>query len=269
MSLKLGIIKASAASLGKEVIKHSPGIMAGLAIGGVVTTAYLAFKAGPKAFEIVDEKKRDLEDAGKDDKELRRQIRLEMVRELAPVMAPMVISGVITMVLIFGSHSINVRRQAVLSAAYNVTKDAYKEYRDKTKELVGPKKATTIHDEIMKDHLEAREASDKNTQVIVTGNGDVLCLDDFSGREFMSSYEKIRTVINDLNFRMTSGMEAYMSVNEFYAELGLDPIRLGSDFGWNANDGLIDISFTTILNKNKQPCLVLDYDASPDYRYIN
>lgn len=264
MGLSLEVIKAGLKTVGKEAVKRSPGIMAGLAIAGVATTAYLAFKSSPKAYEIVEAKKRDLEDIDETDKATRRQIRLEMVKELAPVLAPVVISGVITMVLIFSSHSLNTRRQAVLSAAYSATQTAFQEYKEKTRALVGPKKSTTIHDDIVQDHVEKLGPPNDKT-VIVTGNGDYLCLDDYSGRYFYSTHEKIRQVINEINYRLLS--EMYISLNEFYDELGLPPIKLGDDTGWNVDSGLFNIQFTTIMGKDNVPCLVLNYDVEPRYDY--
>ena len=266
MKFSLAIVKAGLKAAGKEAVKHSPGIMAGLAIAGVATTAYLAFKSSPKAYAIVDAKKQDLDDIDETDKETRRKIRLEMVRELAPVMAPVVISGVITMILIFGSHSLNIRRQAVLSAAYSATQTAYQEYKDKTRSLVGPKKSTAIHDEIMNDHIEKAEAPTDKT-IIVTGDGDYLCYDDYSGRFFQSNHEKIRSVINEINYRLIS--EMYISLNEFYDEIGLPPIKMGDDIGWNVDSGLFDVVFTTTLSKDNRPCLILNYDVEPRYDYRN
>lgn len=264
MKFDLSLVKAGLKTVGKEAVKHSPGIMAGLAVAGVATTAYLAFKSSPKAHEIVEAKKRDLEDIDETDKATRRQIRLEMTKELVPVLAPVVISGVVTMVLIFSSHSLNSRRQAVLSAAYSATQTAYQEYKEKTKALVGPKKSTTIHDSIVEDHVEKLGPPNDKT-VIVTGDGDYLCLDDYSGRYFKSTHEKIRQIVNEINYRLIS--EMYISLNEFYEELGLPPIRLGDNIGWNVDSGLFDIRFTTVMGKDNVPCLVLNYDCEPRYDY--
>lgn len=41
--------------------------------------------------------------------------------------------------------------------------------------------------------------------------------------------------------------DMYISLNDFYYEIGLDPIKIGSDIGWNIDDGYIDLRFSSQL----------------------
>ena len=70
-----------------------------------------------------------------------------------------------------------------------------------------------------------------NSQVIVTEKGNTLCRDSISGRYFKSDIDKIKKVVNELNRQLIH--QNYISLNEFYYELGLDSTKNGSYLGWN------------------------------------
>ena len=55
----------------------------------------------------------------------------------------------------------------------------------------------------------------------------------------------------------------FLSVNDFYEGLGLEPTVTGYDFGWNVEDGLIELYFTSTLTEAGQPCLALHFDNMP------
>ena len=59
----------------------------------------------------------------------------------------------------------------------------------------------------------------------------------------------------------------YISLNDFYYELGLDPVKNGSALGWNLDSGLIELDFSTCLAENDEPCVVIDYLVGPRYEF--
>ena len=77
--------------------------------------------------------------------------------------------------------------------------------------------------------------------------------------------DKIKKAENELNRQMRD--EMYISLNDFYYEIGLDNIKLGDELGWNINDGYIDLSFSSQLTSDETPCLVIDYAVAPRYDY--
>lgn len=264
LPLKAMIFSAAKAS-SKAIVKHSPAICAGFAIAGVVGTAVCAFKASSKAQEIVNRKHRDLEDVPPADKSLRRQIRLEMVKELAPVMAPTVISGIVTVALIICSHSLNVKKQAALSAAYSGLVTSFKEYKEKAKEIVGAKKAASIQEAADAEHMKSYPMD--GAKMVLTGDGEYVFFDKPSGRYFKSDIEKIRYKINTLNARLIS--EMWISKNDLYYELGLEPVSDGDEYGWNLNgpDGLISIDTTWLSDEMNRPYCVLSYLCEKRMRF--
>jgi hypothetical protein len=59
----------------------------------------------------------------------------------------------------------------------------------------------------------------------------------------------------------------YISVNDFYYEIGLGNTKIGNDLGWHVDNGLIDLEFSSQLADDGTPCLVLDYRVAPRYDY--
>ena len=58
-----------------------------------------------------------------------------------------------------------------------------------------------------------------------------------------------------------------ISLNEFYYELGLEPIKLGDQLGWNIEKGYLGINLSSKLASDGTPCLVLAYEVGPEYNY--
>lgn len=259
--------------------KESPTILTGFAIVGVISTAYSAFKAGPRADKILEEYRKDMRDCHPNDKEAKRTVAGETVKKMIPVMAPTVIMGGSTIACVVGSHSISSRRIAVLSAAYSLSESTVKNLNSKMEEVLGEKKARAVKDAIMKDKLRETEKNDQKLlgdgNVIIPDNGYVLCKDLYSGRPFYSTAEKIKQAIVKCSFDVQQDM--WVSLNEFYDEIDspqLEHIPLGDDFGWNVDDtirGQLPITLTALLTDDGKPCLCIDYDISPraDFRNLH
>ena len=61
--------------------------------------------------------------------------------------------------------------------------------------------------------------------------------------------------------------EMYISLNEFFDELGLDHSSIGDDLGWNLDSGLIDLDFSSQIADDGTPCIVVNYQVKPKYGY--
>jgi hypothetical protein len=250
-------------TFGKLVTKKAPTILIVGAIVGVGTTVVLAFKASPKADEILKRKKEELDALPEDDKEGRRAVLKEFVKEELPVLAPVLISAGLTVVAIVSAHSIHARRQAALALAYNLSEQSFKEYKEKAKEALGPKKEQAIRDEINHDKVVNNPLDEK--RVYETGHGNILWYDPYSGRYFRASVDFIQKVENCLNKKLI--LEMYASVNDFYELVGLDTAKLADLLGWNIDSGHVEIGHTVLDSPYDEPCYVLDYQVEPRYNY--
>ena len=104
--------------------------------------------------------------------------------------------------------------------------------------------------------------------IFASNGGDYLCYDEFSGRYFMSTIEKVQRAVNIINRRIFN--ETDVCLNDFYDEVGLPAISMGDMFNWDMQSGeqvAFDIRFTPGFDENRHPCLVLNYDVMPSPYY--
>lgn len=240
---------------GEAIKKHSPEILTGFGIAGMITTTVLAVRATPKAMMLIEEKKLDLD--------VEKLKPIEVVRTVWPLYVPSIVTGVVSTGCLIGANSVNVRRNAALATAYALSETSLKEYQEKVVETIGAKKTAEIHDAIAKDKVD-KNPIDQDS-VILTKHGDTLCLEPLSGRYFRSDIEKVRAAINETNRRLLN--ENYISLNEFYEVLGLEETKIGDDLGWQISHGLIDVHFSSQLTTEQEPVLVINLVKPPVYDY--
>lgn len=240
------------------IAKHSPDLLIGFGLAGMAFSVIFAVKATPKATELLEEKKEELE--------TEKLPRVEIVKTAGLCYLPTVVLFSLSTACILGANTVHARRHAALAAAYSLSETAFKEYSDKVKEELGKNKEQKIRDGIAKDKVQKDPV--ENREVILTGNGDSLCYDSISGRYFKTGIDKLQKIENQLNKRMLSDM--FVSLNDFYYEAGLEPLKgTGDDLGWNVERGLIDLGFSSQIATDGTPCLVLLYRTAPQYGYQN
>ena len=252
--------------------KHSPEILTGIGIAGMVSTAVLAVRATPKALLLLEQEKQRKNDELKAAANETDSGECEEIEKLKPVEAirvawtcyiPSAVTGVLSIACLIGASSVNARRTAALATAYSLSESALKEYQEKVIETIGEKKEQGIRDSVAKDKLKRDPVVNK--EVIITGKGETLCYDSITSRYFKCDIEKLRKVENMMNKRLLS--EMYISLNEFYYEIGLNQTDIGDDLGWNIEDGLVDLEFSSQLAEDDTPCLVIGYRVSPRYSF--
>lgn len=241
--------------------KHSPEILTAMGIGGMITTAILVGTATPKALKLIEEKKTE---ENKDE-----LTKTEVVKAAWKPYVPAVVTGVVSVGCLIGANSVHAKRNAALMAAYQLSTTALAEYKDKVIETIGEKKEKVVHDAIAKEKVKQIEETKpiSSRDIIFTGKGDSLCLDLLSGRLFKSDRDRIVRAMNNLNYRMNGGMEMYISLNEFYDEIGLPRIPIGEDMGWSVGKGQIDIHFSAQLTEEDEPCMVIEHLIPPEYGF--
>ena len=57
--------------------------------------------------------------------------------------------------------------------------------------------------------------------------------------------------------------ENMVSLNEFYTELGMECTEMGFKYGWNIDDGLIEVRFTSTITDDNKLCLVVSFARNP------
>lgn len=239
------------------VKKRSPEILTGLGIAGMVTTTVLAVRATPKAMQLLDEEKKR--------QKAEKLKPTEVVKTAWKPYIPAAITGTVSIACLVGASSVNARRNAALAAACTISETALRDYKKAVVETIGEKKEQVVRDTVAKEQMEKKPV--QNNEVIVTSKGDTLCFDYVSGRYFKSDIDKLKKAENELNKRMRD--EMYISLNDFYYEIGLPTIPIGDDLGWNIDNGYIDLRLGSQLAADGTPCLVIDYEYGPRYNFEN
>lgn len=250
-------IAKSLLSLKTAIKKHSPEILTGIVIAGMITTTVMAVRATPKALILIEERKEEIG--------VEKLEAIDMVKTAWACYIPAAITGALSVACLIGASSVNARRNAALATAYTLSESALKDYQGKVIEMFGEKKNEAVKDAVAKDKVEKNPVVTR--EVIITEKGNTLCYDAISGRYFKSDIEKIKKAECELNRQMLDDM--YVSLNDFYYEIGLDSVKLGDELGWNVDNGYIDLSFSSQLASDGTPCLVIDYSVAPRYDYRN
>lgn len=239
--------------------KRSPEILTGLGIAGMITTTVLAVKATPKALDLIEDKKEEL------DLDPSEKLHpAEVIKATWKCYIPTAVSGVTSIACLIGASSVHARRNAALATAYNLSATALSEYREKVIETIGEKKEQIVRNKVAEEKIKKDPVT--SSTIIMNGNGSTRCYDTITKRRFTSDIESIRRVVNELNRRMING-EDYISLNELYVELGMDEVSIGDDLGWNVASGLIDLNFSAQLDTDGTPCIVIDYAIAPKRGY--
>ena len=249
-------LAAAAKSIKGVLERHAPEILTGIGVAGMVTSTVLAVKATPKAYRLVNDRKDELE--------VEKLPVTELVKTAWKCYIPAVVTCGASIACLVGASSVNFKRNAALATAYKLSEAALSEYKDAVIETIGEKKEQSVRDKVAEERIKKNPVS--KSEIIVTGNGTTLCYDPVGNSYFKSNIQQIESAKNKLNARMLS--ENYVSLNDFYDELGIGPTKLGDDLGWDIyKDGLVEIAFSSQLAEDGTPCLVMDYSVAPRYEY--
>lgn len=234
--------------------RHSPEILTGIGIAGMITTAVMAVRATPKALQMIDDAKEEKDEI---------LTPVETVQAAWKCYIPAAVVGGVSIACLVGASSVNARRNAALATAYALSESTLKEYQEKVVEKLGKKKEQEVRDDIAKDYVDRNPVS--KSEVIITEKGNTLCFDKLSGRYFRSDIDKLKAAVNELNRQMRYNM--YISVNELYDEIGLSHTDFGDMLGWNIDRDYIDLQFSSQLAEDGTPCLVVAHRVLPQYEF--
>ena len=249
-------------TMSRGASKHSPEILTGLGVAGMVTTVILAVKATPKAIQLIDEARHEKQDAKEDQTE--KLTLVETVKAAWKPYIPTVITGTASIACIIGASSVNARRNAALTAAYQLSTTALSEYKEKVVETIGEKKERTVREKVAQEKVSKIPVD--NREIIITKKGETQFFEPLSGRYFKSDVDEIKRIVNELNKRMIGG-EQYVSLTEFYIEIGLPGTIISDSLGWNVCKDVIELEYPAVKADDGSPCLSLDYLTRPEYDF--
>lgn len=174
--------------------KNLPAILTGVGAVGSVTGAVLAAKAGIKTSPMI--------------KEIKEQHIKENITGVKAVTDTVVTvgkyyipAGLVTatsVACIIGAHKINSKRILALSSALIASKDQFKDYRSKVKEIIGDKKEEKINTETVAEQIE-KQLTYLPWDKLIEGEGPVVYCDINTGKLWKSDPIKMTNYINEFN----------------------------------------------------------------------
>lgn len=218
---------------------------------GVVATAVLAVRETPKAMRNVQEA---TEEKGEE------LTTFEVIKAAGPAYIPSVIAGTATLACIFGANVLNKRQQASLMSAYALLDTNFKNYQKKAEELYGEGAGIRIREELAKDEYEETD--------IRVEEGKELFYDMYSNRYFQSTLYDVQQAEYRLNRNLITRDYAYL--NEFYEELGIEPVIAGYSLGWSRGANLdvywqewIDFDHEKVTMDDGLECHIIKMQCEP------
>lgn len=245
----------------KAAADNTPTILTALGVTGLVTTAVLTGRASFKAAEVMAVQHHKLVD-----NEFEPLSTFEKVKIVFPDIwkyyVPAVGTGAVTIACIVCANHISTRRTAAIASAYSIAQEGFREYREKVVDKIGEEKEQAVRDEI------AQEQVSKNPppQIILSGKGEVLCLDTYSGRYFNSDMETIREAVNDINWQILN--DNYAALTDFWEKIGLSRTSESDEMGWNI-DAKFEVDYGSAIAEDGRPCITIGFRTIPIRGYFH
>jgi hypothetical protein len=167
---------------------------------------------------------------------------------------PAGISATTTITCIISANRVEANKTIAAQTAFAVSQRTLSEYRDKVIEEYGERKDQSIRDSIAEDRV---KATAKESSLVISGPGNVLCCEMFTGRYFNSDMETLRKSQNELNARLLA--HDYATFDDFYYMVGLSRTSSSSQIGWRSTK-LMELQFSTVLTEDGRPCLAFEYN---------
>lgn len=243
--------------------KNSPAVMLGAGIGVGILATVKACQATLRLEEVLEKAEKDTATLRKvsevrpekyprkERDTYERAIRIRTAKEVAKLYAPAVGLGVISIVLLTGSHVVLTKRNAGLAAAYAVLDKGFNEYRERVRNELGPEKDQEFrYGSQTKEIVEEDENGHKVKEIkrnTVTGRSIYARYFDENNRNWQRNPIANRTFVqcqqDYANDKLTAN--GHLFLNEVYDLLGMERTPEGSQVGWIKNgkhkrDGYVD-----------------------------
>ena len=255
-NLKQGIVKGyNKVSL--EAVKHSPEILAGIGVVGVVASTVLACKATMKINDVLEDAKDQLDkvkevandpkyadqynedDAKKDISVIYVQKGVEIVKIYLPAIA----LGTVSLGCLLASNNILRKRNAALGAAYATLDKSYKTYRNRVAERFGDEVEKEIRYGIKAEKIEKTVIDEDGNEVTVEEEVKVMDPNLYSDyARFFDEASPYWQKDPEYNLMFLKAQQQYANdllksrgrlfLNEVYEMLGIEKSKAGQIVGW-------------------------------------
>ena len=241
-----------------QLKKHSPELLVGAGVVGVVASTVMACKATTKVSEVLDKTKNDIDDIHyclENPDEIKEEYTVEDSKkdlaviytqtgvELVKLYGPAVVVGTVSIASILTGHNILRKRNLALASAYAIVDKGFKEYRGRVIERFGKELDRELKYNIKTQEIEETVVDEKGKEktvkkTIETVNSNEIGL----YAKFFDNGNVNWTKDPELNLMFLRRQQdyaneklqakGYLFLNEVYEMLGLDKTRAGNVVGW-------------------------------------
>lgn len=222
------------AEVTKFYLNHESTILTGGTIGFSIAATSIAVKNGALISQLIEEARSSL--ATCDTKEERNSIYKLFLRELVPLVAPIIIfeAASVTCAIVSKRNSdIKDKRIAELAGSLSIAQAAVAQYQSFTKEAeqsLGEKKYQQLQEDIYKNtDFDGR----RFTAIASEGApGEILLIDKYSGKPFWSTTDRVEYAAKELTRRLSpEGGCDVQTIDDWYTLIGNKDLLPNEDEG--------------------------------------
>lgn len=249
-----GVVTSKAGRQLLHVRKHSPAILFGVGVAGVVGTVVLATRASLKANEKV------LNDHRADMKHIRTLEHVDYSEEdrtkdtilrytktgiaLTKLYGPALVVGGLSIAALTGSHIILSRRNAAVVAAYKLLEKSYDDYRERVVKDLGTAKDREFRygevDVEIEEEIDGKKVKTKTKAIDPNASMSMYAkLFDENSTSWSPSPEYNLMFLKSQQQFANDKLQAkgHVFLNEVYDSLGLERTPAGQVVGWVKGNG--------------------------------
>ena len=281
------------------VQKHSPEILAGVGVVGVVASTVMACKATMKLNDILEESKetrnkiREVESNPRYEEQYshedaKKDLTINYTQtglKIAKLYAPAVILGSASLGCLIASNDILRMRNAALSAAYMTVDKSFKEYRQRVVDRFGEEVEKEIRYNIKAEEVTSTVVAEDGSETTVTET--VKTMDPNLYSDYAKFFDEACPYWQkdpEYNFMFLKSQQQYANdllkargrlfLNEVYEMLGIDKTKAGQIVGWVYNPenpigdnfvdfGIFDMSKERVraFVNGYEPNILLDFNV--------
>ena len=284
------------------VQKHSPEILAGVGVVGVVASTVMACKATMKLNDILEESKetrdkiREVESNPRYEEQYshedaKKDLTINYTQtglKIAKLYAPAVILGSASLGCLLASNDILRKRNAALSAAYMTVDKSFKEYRQRVVDRFGEEVEKEIRYNIKAEEVTSTVVAEDGSETTITETVKTMDPNLYSDyAKFFDEASPYWQKDPEYNFMFLKSQQQYANdllkargrlfLNEVYEMLGIDKTKAGQIVGWVYNPenpigdnfvdfGIFDMSKERVraFVNGYEPNILLDFNVDGD-----
>lgn len=239
------------------VKKHSPEILAGVGVVGVVASTVLACKATMKVNDILTDAKEQIDKVNSvknnpayadrySEEDAKKDLSVVYVQkgvELVKVYLPAFTLGAVSIGCLLSSNNILRKRNAALGAAYATLDKSYKAYRNRVVERFGSEVEKEIRYNIRAEEVEHTTIDEEGNEVVV--KEEVKTMDPNLYSDYAKFFDESNVNWNrnpEYNLMFLKSQQQYANdllksrgrlfLNEVYDMLGIERTKAGQVVGW-------------------------------------